>query len=88
MYVFGGTQGGKTGILAPFQPLVGPQSSTYPEYSNSFVRCLLGNSEPEEEGRGIYAPATDLNLLMDATIYPWGVYSWQEQTKDWSKDHD
>jgi cephalosporin-C deacetylase-like acetyl esterase len=38
--VFGGTQGGKTGILAPFQPLVEAESSTYPVFPDSF-RMLL-----------------------------------------------
>lgn len=43
MSVFGGTQGGKTGILALFQPPVGPQSSTYPEFPDGFIRRFLGN---------------------------------------------
>jgi hypothetical protein len=39
--VFGGIQGGKTGILASFQPLVGPQSSTYPEFPDSLSRQFV-----------------------------------------------
>jgi hypothetical protein len=52
VFVFGGIQGGETGILASFQLLVGPQSSTYPEFPDSLRGGLLGNSmdlRPEKE---------------------------------------
>jgi hypothetical protein len=43
--VFGGIQGGKTGILAPFQPLGGAESSTCPEFPDSLR--AMGFSETE-----------------------------------------
>jgi hypothetical protein len=46
VFAFGGIQGGKTGILASFQPLVRPQSSTYPEFPDSLSRQFVNRGTP------------------------------------------